>query len=141
MNRSWWGTVVKVGLALGVAVAVATPEAAAAASMPEHEASESRPPRAASGPIEKLARGVTNALSGLLEIPWGVQSHYNRRSTAPSVFLGAVTGVAKAALRTGVGVYETATFFLPFPPGYAPILDPPAYFDKTHRHDTPFSYY
>ncbi len=81
--------------------------------------------------LGKLGRGVGNALGGWLEFPLNIQKHYTKADTAASLFTGAAVGLVKGAIRTGVGVYETITFFIPYPEEYAPILPTLEYFKRS----------
>ena len=75
----------------------------------------------------KLGRGVANALTGWVEVPVNMQKYYLPNDTGPSLFTGAAVGVVKGVIRTAVGVYETATFFVPYPEEFAPVLPPLEY--------------
>ncbi|MBI4341082.1 MAG: exosortase system-associated protein, TIGR04073 family [Candidatus Omnitrophica bacterium] len=86
--------------------------------------------------FEKLGRGASNALGGWLEIPLHVGRRYSQSDTAGSMFTGVVHGVLRAFVRTGVGLYEVVTFFLPYPENYAPILPTLPYYQKTSRRET-----
>ena len=79
---------------------------------------------------EKLGRGLGNAVGGWLEIPYQIQQRYAERDAASSLFTGAVIGLVKGVVRTGVGIYETVTFWLPLPEQFAPILPTLPYFNK-----------
>jgi putative exosortase-associated protein (TIGR04073 family) len=72
---------------------------------------------------KKLQRGLTNAATGWLEIPYKVFGEvvFGSRSPFEGLAIGLVTGVAKSVERTGVGLFETATFYIP---NYEPILKP-----------------
>ena len=70
----------------------------------------------------KLGRGIGNTLMGWLELPLNIQQRYQPSDAATSLFTGAAVGLVKAVVRTGVGVYETVTFLLPYPEQFAPIL-------------------
>lgn len=83
--------------------------------------------------FDKLGRGVSNALLGWLEIPLNVHKRYSASDTVGSGLAGAAIGLFKGVVRMGVGVYETATFFLPYPEHFAPILPTLEYFRKTGR--------
>ena len=82
----------------------------------------------------KLGRGLSNILGGWLEIPLNVHERYNPSDTVGSVLMGAAVGLFKGVARTSVGVYETATFWLPIPEDFAPILPTIEYFQKVPRH-------
>ena len=83
--------------------------------------------------FDKLGRGVSNALLGWLEVPAAMSRRYEERNTAGSLFAGAAYGMVRGVVRTGVGVYEAVTFFLPYPKDFAPILPTLAYFDKERK--------
>jgi len=85
--------------------------------------------------FEKLGRGASNALGGWLEIPFNIQTRYSQSDTGGSLLTGVAHGLLKAVVRTGVGVYEVATFFLPYPENYAPILPTLPYYKKTGRRE------
>jgi putative exosortase-associated protein (TIGR04073 family) len=80
--------------------------------------------------FDKLGRGVANALFGWLEVPATASLRYEERDTAGSLLAGAAYGAVRGVVRTAVGVYEAATFFLPYPEDFAPILPTLAYFQK-----------
>ena len=86
--------------------------------------------------IEKLGRGVTNALGGWLEIPLNIHKRYAAHDSAASLVTGAVYGTIKGVVRTGVGVYEAVTFFLPYPENFAPILPTLEYFDRSPNRES-----
>ncbi|MBI4322706.1 MAG: exosortase system-associated protein, TIGR04073 family [Candidatus Omnitrophica bacterium] len=81
--------------------------------------------------LGKLGRGVGNTLGGWLEFPLNIQKHYTQADTAASLFTGAAVGLVKGVIRTGVGVYETVTFVIPYPEEYAPILPTLEYFKRS----------
>ncbi len=83
--------------------------------------------------FDKLGRGVSNALFGWLEVPVNIDKRYSMSDTAGSWLTGAGIGVVKGVVRTGVGVYEAVTFFLPYPENFAPILPTLPYFQKTGK--------
>ena len=80
--------------------------------------------------FEKFGRGASNVLGGWLEIPLNLQNRYSKKDTAGSIVTGLLYGTVYAVVRTGVGVYETVTFFLPYPEDFAPIMPPIAYFQR-----------
>lgn len=81
-------------------------------------------------PLTKFARGMGNLFTGWMEVPYNIQKEYEDRDTATSLLIGTGLGVIKGVVRTGVGFYEMLTFWLPYPPRYAPILPTLGYFDK-----------
>ena len=72
--------------------------------------------------FQKLGRGIANIFGGPMEIPLNIHKRYAASDTGGSMATGAVYGLFKGLVRTGVGVYEVATFFLPYPENFAPIL-------------------
>lgn len=80
----------------------------------------------------KLGRGLANFFLGWTEIPLNIQKWYTPTDTGGSFFTGTAHGIFRGVVRTGVGLYETVTFFLPYPEEFAPILPTLEYF----RHDT-----
>jgi putative exosortase-associated protein (TIGR04073 family) len=87
--------------------------------------------------FEKLGRGLANSFGGWLEIPLGIHRRFSPEDTAGSFLTGAATGLFRGVVRTGVGIYETATFFLPYPEDFRPILPTLAYFDSEARKTLP----
>ena len=85
--------------------------------------------------IEKLARGTGNTLGGWLEIPLNIQQRYATTDTATSILSGAALGLIKGVVRTGVGLYEVVTCWLPYPPRFAPILPTLEYFKPSKRRE------
>ena len=84
--------------------------------------------------LTKLGRGVGNALGGWLEVPLNISQRMSSSDTGGSFFTGVAYGLIKGVVRTGVGVYETATFFLPYPEDFAPILPTLEYYKKGAGH-------
>lgn len=80
--------------------------------------------------FNKLGRGVSNVVGGWLEVPANIAQRYVENDTAGSLFTGLAYGLVKGVARTGVGIYETVTFILPYPNQYAPILPTLPYFTK-----------
>ena len=83
--------------------------------------------------FEKLGRGAANFLTGWMEVPLNIGYRYTPRDAATSAFTGAALGVMKGFVRTGVGLYEVVTFFLPYPEQYAPILPTLDYFKRDQK--------
>ena len=76
----------------------------------------------------KLGRGLANTVAGWMEIPATMERKYREDDTGTSLFVGAATGTVRAVIRTGVGVYEAVTFWLPYPENFKPILPSLEYF-------------
>ena len=84
-------------------------------------------------PLMKLGRGLSNLTFGWLELPQNIDAGYAQRpdDVATGMFTGVVVGLLKSLRRTGVGAYETLTFWVPAPAEYEPILPPVKYFRQT----------
>ena len=89
---------------------------------------------AADGPVKKLGRGVANVATCPLELPKGMGD----ANAESGIFAGMTWGVLKGAFdtvkRCAVGVYEVATFPVPIPADYKPILDEPEFFMEDTDH-------
>lgn len=83
--------------------------------------------------VEKLARGTGNLFFGWMEVPLTIQKRYSTTDAATSLLNGTAIGAVKGVVRTGVGAYEILTFWLPYPPRYAPILPTLDYFKRSER--------
>ena len=74
--------------------------------------------------VRKLGRGFANILTGFLELPQSIVDVSEEEGPLAAVTYGIVKGLALSVLRTGVGAYEIATFLIPLPSGYQPVLEP-----------------
>ncbi len=73
----------------------------------------------------KVLRGVENTTLGFVtEVPKTVYYDSVDRGIPYGVTVGALRGVGVGILRTGIGVYELATFPVPLPKNYKPLLYP-----------------
>jgi putative exosortase-associated protein (TIGR04073 family) len=75
-------------------------------------------------PWVKLGRGLNNAVFGFLEIPNQVAEAARMRPWPQAIAEGLFKGLFYGTMRTGAGVYETATFLVPLPREYAAVMDP-----------------
>ena len=80
------------------------------------------------GPLRKLGRGVANFLTSPLEIAKGIGDANYESGPVAAMTHGVFKGFYKTGVRLVVGVYEIATFPIPFPRDYDPILDDPEFF-------------
>lgn len=80
--------------------------------------------------VNKLARGTSNLVGGWLEVPLNVQKRYDENDTVVSLLTGTGIGMVKGVVRTGVGLFEMLTFWLPYPPRYGPILPTLEYYKR-----------
>lgn len=78
--------------------------------------------------VDKLGRGTANVITSPFELP----ATMGQAAEESGPFAGFTTGTFKGTVnfvkRAVVGVYEMATFPLPLPKNYAPILKEPEYF-------------
>ena len=131
--RGWasWIAIGSMLMGMGVAPVWASDDAAPAAGGDRMEETMTR--FNLQPAVSKLGRGLANLLGGWLEIPYTIDQHYTASDTAGSMFTGAGHGIVRAVMRTGVGLYETVSFFIPYPENFEPILPTLPYFDKRNR--------
>ena len=85
--------------------------------------------------LDKLGRGLTNVITcpGEYIVQFYVSSEGNNPLKA---FFGTiVNGTIGTLTRAGAGVYDIATFPLPLPRDYSPVLMPETIFDSLHNVD------
>lgn len=90
----------------------------------------------AQGPMTKLGRGLTNTCTGWIELPFTLQKRCREHDYMVGIFLGLPEGLFKALLRTGAGVYETVTFFVPFPNDYGESIIEPEFVVESPLEET-----
>ena len=73
---------------------------------------------------KKLGRGISNVAFGWLEIPKGIEDVGEKNNFIAALTWGPIYGVGKAVIRTVAGVYETATFPVPVPKDFDPLVQP-----------------
>ncbi len=87
----------------------------------------------ANGPVKKLGRGAANVVTS----PFELTKCMGDTKAEKGVFAGLTWGVLKGAVnivkRAVVGVYEIATFPIPLPKDYEPILEDPEFFLQKDR--------
>lgn len=85
----------------------------------------------AKDPGDKLARGVGNILTGILEIPQTMGEEWKESNNAAiGCTVGAVKGLVQAAIRIFSGVWDLVTFPAAIPEDYEPLYKPDYVFDK-----------
>jgi len=72
----------------------------------------------------KLIRGVANVSTGWVEVFHGVWEVFMKEGPITGLFYGPIRGTGMALIRTGSGVYETATFLFPVPAKYESTIQP-----------------
>ncbi|PIQ82222.1 MAG: hypothetical protein COV76_04900 [Candidatus Omnitrophica bacterium CG11_big_fil_rev_8_21_14_0_20_64_10] len=75
-------------------------------------------------PAGKLFRGMANAATGWMEIPKQISLKWQQAGPMEGVTAGLFRGVGYAVARSTVGGYEIATFPVPVPDGYRPVMEP-----------------
>lgn len=76
----------------------------------------------------KLVRGLTNIVTGWVEVPKRVHETTERSGPGAGFTFGLVRGLGYGFIRTIGGAYETITFPFPAPPDYRPVMRPPYVF-------------
>ena len=77
----------------------------------------------AQDPIHKAGRGVTNLLTGWIELPKQIHMGSQEANPVSGLAWGLVKGVGLTVLRGGVGIYEAVTFPIPYPKDFASPYD------------------
>jgi putative exosortase-associated protein (TIGR04073 family) len=77
--------------------------------------------------VDKLGRGLSNVITSPLEIPRGMGHAGEKNGFFAGVTTGLLKGTANFVKRALVGAFEVATFPVPVPEDYAPIIDDPEY--------------
>ena len=85
----------------------------------------------------KLARGVTNLVTGWVEIPKRVNETTNQSGALSGFTWGLARGLGYGFVRTIAGGYETITFPFPAPPDYRPVIQPPYVFSSEEKTESP----
>lgn len=76
------------------------------------------------GATRKLGRGICNMATGPLELIRTPSLVNQQDGGLAGATIGVVQGVWAMASREVVGVYEVATFLIPLPKGFRPIMTP-----------------
>jgi len=73
---------------------------------------------------KKLGRGIVNVATGWIELPKNIYDTSVESNPFIGITFGMIKGVGMTVIRTGAGVYDVATFLLPIPGDYVPVLEP-----------------
>lgn len=76
----------------------------------------------------KLSRGVSNIFTFPCEIPYQIGRTNEQNGLTAAMSYGVLSGIFMACYRALVGVYEVATFPIPIPGAFEPILCDPEFF-------------
>lgn len=79
-------------------------------------------------PLKKLGRGACNLITFPFELFHQISDINNIEGPFAGITYGVIKGVAMSGIRALVGAYEVATFPIPFPKEYKPILTDPEFF-------------
>lgn len=74
--------------------------------------------------VTKLFRGIANAATGWMEIPKQIFLTHEQMGSGAAFTWGLVKGIGYAIARSVTGGFEIATFPIPVPEGYVPIMQP-----------------
>lgn len=85
-------------------------------------------PEAMGDPVTKFGRGLCNMTTFHFELFEQSRRVKTRHGSLAGMTYGILKGVVMAGVRLVVGAYECATFFIPCPAGYEPILTDPVSF-------------
>ena len=78
----------------------------------------------ASDPFTKLGRGFANVLTGWIELPNTVHRTAEGENAFVAWTSGVAHGIGRSLARTGAGFYDMATFLIPVPEHYEPVIEP-----------------
>ena len=91
----------------------------------------------AENPLTKMSRGIENFLTSPAEFPAQYIGLNNQgRSLVETVLLGTIYGAFWTVARAAGGCIEFATFLIPVPEDYKPLMDPATPFDVLRRQAT-----
>ena len=89
----------------------------------------------ANDPGTKLSRGVTNSLTGLLEVPLTIGEEWKAsKNMAVGIFVGGAKGLVWGFMRTCSGLYDLLTFPIPLPEKYDSLIKPDYVWRTTPAH-------
>lgn len=107
-SRLGWLVAVGLGLALS----------------PRVTAEETQPSGYWDGVGRKLGRGAANVVTAPLELIRNPYLVSEQDGALAGITVGLVHGVTDLVVRAVAGVYEVATFLLPVPKGFRPLVSP-----------------
>lgn len=87
-------------------------------------------PSFAQDATKKLGRGLVNIVTGWIELPKNIYDTSVESNPFAGITIGLAKGLGMTVVRTGAGIYETATFPFPLPQDYKPILEPEYVLEK-----------
>jgi len=78
----------------------------------------------------KLGRGMTNIVTGCLELGNSIEMEIDQGGLYKGVSFGIIKGLTRMVARVGAGVYEVVTFPIEYPANYKPLIEPEFVFTK-----------
>lgn len=78
--------------------------------------------------MEKLGRGTANVATCAFELPQSMGETCEEKGPFAGFTWGVFDGIVNVVKRAAVGAYEIATFALPIPRNYEPIVKDPEFF-------------
>ncbi len=88
-----------------------------------------------SGPVKKLGRGVANVVTSPCALIQGMGDAKEGGGIFAGCTWGVFMGTVNVVKRIVVGVFEIATFPIPIPENYGPILTDPEFFLEKRSKD------
>lgn len=85
------------------------------------------------GPLKKLGRGICNLLTFPFEIPHRMIDANKRSGFYEAMTYGFWEGIINMGGRAASGFWEIATFPIPIPLEYKPIMDDPEFLWQKHE--------
>ncbi len=77
--------------------------------------------------LAKLGRGLTNAVTGVVEIPKQIYLVSQEKEPITGITYGTAKGICYGLMRTAAGVYDTLAFAIP--PYDKPVMEPAFVFE------------
>lgn len=74
--------------------------------------------------LHKLGRGITNMLTGWIEIPKNIAVNWEKTDPFTGLIVGSIKGIGWSWTRTVSGLYDVFTFPFPVPENYRPLMEP-----------------
>ncbi len=91
-------------------------------------------PGYADNAVDKLGRGVANVITSPFELTKGMDDAKQENGIFAACTTGLLKGTVNIVKRAAVGVFEIATFPIPLPADYKPILKDPEYFLEKEKY-------
>lgn len=93
----------------------------------------SNPGALAGDPVTKLSRGLSNMVSSPVEYANQYMKFTEEADVFSPIFKGLIYGTVAMAGRLLAGAFETATFLIPVPPNYEPLIQPETPLETNHE--------